>query len=199
MTLPVPLEAVAGNELWEGFHRRLPDGTAAPYPCPAKVPTIGIGTTVYPNGHKVKLTDPPITRETAREYLAFDLRNSAASVERDTTVKLHELQFASLIMFSYNVGTAAYHRSTLRYFVNRKEWDKAAREFMKWVNGGGRRLQGLVNRRDYERLMFLRGASALGRPEISVPIQPPMPERSPQPAVTKSRSLWKRFVDWTGL
>lgn len=196
--LPVPYEAVKGNELWEGFHRKLSDGRAAPYLCPSRVPTIGIGTTIYPKGQKVKLSDAPITRETARDYLSYDLRKTAASVERDTTVSLHELQFAALIMFGYNCGTAAYHRSTLRYFVNKREWQKAAREFMKWVNGGGHRLQGLVNRRDYERLMFLRGAAALTQPEASQPIEvPPMPEK--KPVATTRRSWWQWFVDWTGL
>ena len=36
-----------------------------PYLCPAGVPTIGYGSTVYENGMAVQLTDPPITRERA--------------------------------------------------------------------------------------------------------------------------------------
>jgi lysozyme len=93
---------------WEGFHKRLSDGRAAPYLCPAKVPTIGIGTTVYPSGRKVALTDEPISLATARNYLAHDLKATAASIARNTTVFTHDLMFSALISFGYNCGTAAY-------------------------------------------------------------------------------------------
>jgi lysozyme len=188
---PVPPEAVAINEKWEGFHKKRSDGRAAPYLCPAKVPTIGIGTTVYPSGRKVALTDEPISRATARSYLAHDLKATAASIERNTTVFTHDLMFSALISFGYNCGTAAYRGSTLRYFVNRKEWGKAAREFRKWVNGGGRRLQGLVNRRADEEALFLRGVRLLNEP--AAPDAPPLPTQKQPPA---QPSWWRRALDW---
>ena len=43
---------------YEGFRSR-------PYLCPAKVPTIGYGATYYPNGQKVKLSDPAIDEKHA--------------------------------------------------------------------------------------------------------------------------------------
>ena len=43
---------------YEGFR-------AKPYLCPAGVPTIGYGVTVYPDGTKVTLQDPPITQAKA--------------------------------------------------------------------------------------------------------------------------------------
>ena len=39
-----------------------------PYYDSVKVATIGTGTTVYPNGKAVKITDPPITKKQAAEY-----------------------------------------------------------------------------------------------------------------------------------
>jgi lysozyme len=195
MPRAVPPDAVAINEKWEGFHKRLSDGRAAPYLCPARVATIGIGTTVYPSGRKVALTDEPISRDTARGYLAHDLRSIAASIERNTTVYTHDLMFSALLSFGYNCGTAAYKGSTLRYFVNRKEWAKAAREFRKWVNGGGRRLQGLVNRRVDEEALFLRGVKLLNEPPVEMA---PMPEVLPQPSPQPSTppSWWRRALDW---
>ena len=47
---------------WEGFRPK-------PYLCPAGIPTIGYGTTVYPNGRKVTLQDKAITEQVADQYL----------------------------------------------------------------------------------------------------------------------------------
>lgn len=41
---------------FEGFY-------AAPYLCPAGVPTIGFGATYYEDGRRVTLRDPPINRQ----------------------------------------------------------------------------------------------------------------------------------------
>jgi lysozyme len=45
------------------------------YKCPAGVWTIGIGTTIYPTGQRVKQGDV-ITADQAYEFLRFDLRNT---------------------------------------------------------------------------------------------------------------------------
>ena len=43
-----------------------------PYLCPAGIPTISIGCTYYPDGTKVKLTDPEISEAKATEiFLNF--------------------------------------------------------------------------------------------------------------------------------
>ena len=63
-------EALALITQFEGYHRLLPDGRAAPYLCPASVPTLGWGSTFYEDGAKVSLIDAPITRERAYELLA---------------------------------------------------------------------------------------------------------------------------------
>ena len=55
-----------------------------PYLCPAKIPTIGVGATMYENGIKVKLTDKTITKERAMGLLAFDLEKFGEYVDRYT-------------------------------------------------------------------------------------------------------------------
>jgi lysozyme len=40
---------------------------------------------------------------------------------------------------------------------NRGEFDAAADEFMKWSKAGGKVLKGLVNRRQDEQRLYLRG------------------------------------------
>ncbi len=42
-----------------------------PYKDSVGIPTIGIGCTYYENGTRVKMTDPPITRERSRLFSFF--------------------------------------------------------------------------------------------------------------------------------
>ena len=41
-----------------------------PYLCSAGVPTIGIGSTIYPDGTRVTMLDKEITEEQANEYFS---------------------------------------------------------------------------------------------------------------------------------
>lgn len=78
-----------------------------PYLCPANVPTIGYGTTIYPNGKKVSLSDSPIIKEQAKEFLAHDLKKEEDNLNNLITalnISLNENQFSALISFAYNLG-----------------------------------------------------------------------------------------------
>lgn len=122
----------------------------AAYKCPAGVWTIGIGTTVYPNGQKVKAGDVA-TKEQAYEYLQHDLKTTEVSVDSFTIDKVNQHQFDALVSFAYNVGTGALKGSTLLKKVNVNPADPTIRaEFNKWVNGGGKVLPGLIKRRAAE-------------------------------------------------
>ena len=156
-TSPLAREALALIEHFEGYHRALPDGRAAPYLCPAKVATIGIGSTFYEGGAKVALTDPPITRDRAHELLAYELRSCEAAVSRLTTRRLSPLAFGALVAFTYNVGSGAYRASGLRRAVNARDDELAAREFLKWRLAGGVVLKGLERRRRAEAALYLKG------------------------------------------
>ncbi len=117
------------------------------YKCPSGVWTIGIGTTVYPNGQKVKTGDQ-ITREQAYEYLQNDLAFTEKQVDSYTTDAVNQNQFDALISFAYNLGTGALKSSTLLRKVNINPSDPTIRdEFLRWVHASGKVLQGLVNRR----------------------------------------------------
>jgi len=126
-----------------------------PYLCPAKIPTIGFGATRYPNGKKVSMDDPPILMEQAQGILAFDLEKFAYGVLRLIKVNLNINEHAALISFSYNLGLGNLQNSTLRSKLNRNERIAAANEFPKWCRAGGRKLKGLVLRREAEKELFL--------------------------------------------
>ena len=124
------------------------------YLCPANVWTIGIGTTVYPNGVKVKKGDKCIL-EQAHEYLAHDMIEFEKTVNDSVKVPLSQNQFDALVSLAYNIGTNAFSGSTLVKKLNSNDFRGAADQFDVWVNAGGKRMQGLVNRRGKEKALFL--------------------------------------------
>jgi len=60
----------------------------------------------------------------------------------------------ALVSFTFNLGSAALQRSTLRRKVNREEHDDVPSELMKWVWAGGKKLRGLVRRREEELKLY---------------------------------------------
>ena len=82
---------------FEGFKSK-------PYLCPAAKPTIGYGTTIYPNGRKVSLYDPPISEEKASEMLEYNINLIRKDILKLIDIELTENQLNSLTSFVYNVG-----------------------------------------------------------------------------------------------
>lgn len=125
------------------------------YLCPANVWTIGIGTTIYPNGVKVKKGDK-CTLEQAHEYLAHDMIEFEKTVNNSVKVPLSQNQFDALVSLTYNIGSTAFKNSTLLKKLNAKDFTGAADQFLVWNKGGGKVLKGLVRRREAERALFLK-------------------------------------------
>jgi lysozyme len=122
-----------------------------PYLCPASVATIGYGTIRYPNGKKVKLTDAEITEKEAYDYLIFEVYQKAKAIDPMLREDLTENQFAALISFAYNLGEGALRQSTLLKKVNANPLDAQIRnEFQKWIYADGKKLNGLLRRRNAE-------------------------------------------------
>ncbi len=117
--------------------------------------TIGIGTTIYPNGNKVKKGDK-CTLEQAKEYFAHDLKRFEASINNLVKVPLSQNQFDALVSLTYNIGQTAFGNSTLLKKLNAKDYQGAADQFLRWNKGGGKVMKGLVRRREAERALFLK-------------------------------------------
>jgi lysozyme len=126
-----------------------------PYKDIVGIPTIGIGTTMYPDGKKVTLQDPPISKERAYELLRAYLNKDCASIEKMVTVPINDNQFGALVSFAYNCGIKALANSTLLKRLNAGEYQKAADEFLRWNRAGGVVVKGLTRRREAERALFL--------------------------------------------
>jgi lysozyme len=124
------------------------------YICPSGLPTIGFGATFYENGSRVQLGDK-ISRDRADQLLFFQVKLFADEVQRTVKVKLNENQLGALVSFCFNVGGAAFGKSTLARKVNANPSDSTIRnEFMRWTRGGGKVLPGLVKRREEEANLY---------------------------------------------
>jgi len=132
--------------------------SSTPYLCPAKIPTIGYGSTKYPDGRKVSLSDNPITKEEATTYLRFDVVDAEKLVTKTVTVPLTQGQFDALVDFVYNLGSGALLGSTLLKVLNNGDYSTASNEFLKWnkarVDGILKELPGLTKRRKAEQMLF---------------------------------------------
>jgi len=147
------IDAIQIIAYYEGF-------SSTPYLCPAGVPTIGYGTTVYPENVVVTMNDDPITKREGALYLLEDVNiEYAPSVDELVTSDINQSQFDAMTSFTYNVGVGAFSESTLLKYNNTEEWQMAADEFLKWVYADGEVLQGLVNRRETERSLYLSESS----------------------------------------
>ena len=116
--------------------------------------TIGFGTTKYPNGIRVKKGDT-CTLDQAKAYMQNDLKSFEQTVNNTVKVPLNQDQFDALVSLAYNIGTNAFSKSTLVKKLNANDIRGAADQFDVWVNAGGKRMQGLVNRRAKEKALFL--------------------------------------------
>jgi len=122
-----------------------------PYLCPAGVPTIGVGSTRYLDGRRVRLTDPPITLEHALVLLRHRLLTEFMPGVRQLCGAVDSPgRLAALTDFAYNLGLGALRASTLRRRVAAGRWDLVPAELRKWVLAGGRPMRGLVRRRAAE-------------------------------------------------
>jgi GH24 family phage-related lysozyme (muramidase) len=63
-------------------------------------------------------------------------------------------QFDALVSFAFNVGAGGLQRSMLHRKVNREEHALVPAELLKWVWAGGRKLKGLVRRREAEARLY---------------------------------------------
>ncbi len=116
----------------------------------AGLPTIGYGHLIR-DGENFS---DGIDEVWARELLRHDVRIAERAVLRLIDVPLSDSQFDALVSFTFNVGAGALQRSTLRRKVNREEHDAVPGELLRWVYAGGRRLKGLMRRREAEAEMY---------------------------------------------
>ena len=114
----------------------------------AGVPTIGYGHT-----KNVRMGDR-ISEYWAKEMLREDIEEAEWQV-KELKVARTEGQLDALTSFVFNLGIGRLKESTLLETI-RRGGSKAAitREFKKWVYADGKKLPGLVKRREWEAKRF---------------------------------------------
>ena len=127
------------------------------YICPGGWPTIGYGHVVRDDERDQFAGG--IDEAAAEELLRRDVESAERAVVRLIRVPLEDGQFDALGSFAFNLGAGALQRSTLRRKVNRGEHGAVPAEFRRWVFAGGRRLKGLVRRREAEAGLYAGSAS----------------------------------------
>ena len=119
----------------------------------AGFPTIGYG-------HLIKADEDfsdGIDKVRGEQLLIEDVRIAERAVTRLITSPLSQSQFDALVSFTFNLGSGALQRSTLRRVVNRGEHADVAHQLRRWVFAGGRRLRGLIRRREDEAVLYMSG------------------------------------------
>ena len=88
---------------WEGFSPLV-------YKCPAGIKTFGYGSLLKKYPH----VQFPISKYKAKEILTIEMYKYLCAVQYLIRVPLNNNQLTALTSFTYNLGTNALKRSTLR-------------------------------------------------------------------------------------
>jgi lysozyme len=206
---PIAPEALDLIKSFEGCLKPVAGGLLAPYLCPANVATVGWGSTYYEGHRKVTLKDPPITKERAGQLLNVQLASEyAPSVDKNVKVALHPLSRGASVSLAYNIGGAAFAKSTALRMINQRRWSEVPRAFRMYRMGGGRVLSGLERRRIAEAAMFMAGVKAMQTGSVAAPVASVTPllknssEVQPSTIVEGAQqqptSRWSRFLSMFG-
>jgi len=130
---------------YEGFY-------PSTYLCPARVPTIGYGTTRI--GGKPIPTGMVITEQKASGYLMEEVNMIEKQLVSCIKTSLSQNQWDAIYSFVYNLGITNFSKSTLLKCINKNNFTQASTEFLKWNKAAGKELKGLTNRRRSESILF---------------------------------------------
>jgi lysozyme len=112
----------------------------------AGLPTIGTGHLI----RKGEDYTSGITTEQAQDLLQSDLVRFEEVVNRLVKVPLSQSQYDTLVSFAFNVGVAAFQKSTLLKKLNVGFYESIPAQLMRWTKAGGKQCAGLVTRRQNE-------------------------------------------------
>lgn len=134
---------IAKIKEFEGYRQKA-------YRCPAGVCTCGYGHT---RGVTAKTS---CTQEQADAWLRQDLDPLEKILNGIKEID-SQGKFDACLDFCFNLGLGNFLRSTLLKMIKAGMGEKLIKaEFMRWVYAGGRKLDGLVKRREWEAERFFQ-------------------------------------------
>lgn len=165
MSDAVPTCGIELIKQFEGYEKKLPDGRVEAYPDPITrwaLPTIGYGTTQYPDGSPVKRGDI-IDQTRAEACLVHEVEAKCrpALEAIPNWGRMNANQRGALYSFAYNLGARFYRganfQSITRVCDSPERWDDQAwirEQFVKYRNPGSSAEAGLRRRREAEAALF---------------------------------------------
>lgn len=110
----------------------------------------GVLTVCYGHTGSDIIKDKIYTESECHALLDKDLKRFGVQVDKLVTVDIPDTTRAALYSFTYNVGIGAFKRSTLLKKLNTGDVVGACDEMKRWIYAGGKKWQGLMNRREIE-------------------------------------------------
>ena len=125
-----------------------------PYKCPADVLTVGIGSTEY-SGQKIEPNKKYTNEEIAYRW-KNDIKLAESCVDRYANGRaLPQSVFDAMVSVTFNNGCGNLKNSTMFRLVRNGKYVAGCNQLLRWVYADGRKLQGLVKRREKERALCL--------------------------------------------
>lgn len=113
---------------------------------------VGIWSIGYGHTKGVKEGDT-ITREEAERYLRDDLATAEHAVSiYDSVYHWNQNEFDALVSFAYNIGAGGIRQVT---GAGSRDKETIAQKMLLYYNAGGKKLEGLVRRRQAEHDIFV--------------------------------------------
>lgn len=120
-------------------------------PIAGDVPTIGFGAT-----EGVRMGDV-ITPELAVKRALDDVGRFEGVLRGCVSVPLHQHEYDAFVSLAYNIGGQAFCSSTLVRKLNAGNYIGACDQIKRWVYFKGRKLKGLIKRREAEHQQCVQG------------------------------------------
>lgn len=136
--LSLSAAALVGIAVSEGYK------SDAYIPVPGDVPTIGFGTT-----EGVEIGDKT-TPERALVQLLKDSNKFQKAIKTCVKVPLYQYEYDAYIQLSYNIGPAAFCKSSIVKELNAGNYESACKHILDWNKFNGKPLPGLTKRRQEE-------------------------------------------------
>lgn len=111
---------------YEGF-------SSKPYNDSGKVATIGIGSTKYEDGTRVKLTDKPISKERAVQIAKAHISKDEATFRKSLSgVNLSQTEYDLYLDFVYQFGQSGWSGSSMRKLLIQNKHRQACDALLEW-------------------------------------------------------------------
>lgn len=106
-------------------------------PVKGDVPTVGFGSTVKEDGNRVTMSDT-ITPTKAAARALWHIQKSESRLKKCLTAPLTQVEYDTLVDFSYQYGVSATCDSGMVLHANRGEYVKACTVYREYVKVAGR-------------------------------------------------------------